>query len=59
MKYFFIFLISFIAISLVVLAIIFLTSAAIYGSLFLPITCLLAMVLFFYFINLTDKKQKV
>ncbi|HVZ96494.1 MAG TPA: hypothetical protein VG847_06450 [Chitinophagaceae bacterium] len=59
MKYLIFFLISFIGISVVVLAIILLTSAAIYGSLFLPIICLLSMVLFFYFINFNNKKQEV
>ncbi len=59
MKYLMLFLLSFIGISLVVLAIILLTSAAIYGSLFLPIVCLLSMVLFFYFINIKNRKQEV
>jgi len=59
MKYLLLFIISSIVLSLLVLAIILLTSAAIYGSLFLPIVCLITMVLFFYFIDLGNRKQEV
>lgn len=59
MKYLLIFLISIISISLVVLLFIFLTSAAIYGSLFLPVVCLLSMVVFFFLLRLFNQKQEV
>jgi|GEM_PF-6572429 hypothetical protein len=42
-----------------ILLIVFLTSAAIFGSFFLPLICVIGLTLFFYFMSLWNEKQEI
>lgn len=42
-----------------VLLIVFLASAAIFGSFFLPLICVIGLTLFFYFMSLLNEKQEI
>lgn len=57
-KYFFGIMLTLLALGCVVLLIIFLASAAIFGSVYLILGCILVMFAFFYAISLLNKKQE-
>jgi hypothetical protein len=59
LKYLLVFLLSLIGISCIVLLVIFLASAAIFGSFFLPLICIVSLALFFYGASVLHKKQEV
>jgi hypothetical protein len=56
-KYIIAFLLAFMAISCAVLLVIFLASAALYGSLSLPLFCLVFMVIFFFIVSALNKNK--
>jgi len=56
-KYIIVFLLAFTGISCAVLLIIFLASAALYGSLILPFLCLVFMGIFFGGVSVLNKNQ--
>jgi hypothetical protein len=58
LRYLLVFLLTVIGITCAVLLIIFLASAAIFGSFFLPFICIAALVLFFYGVSALNKKQE-
>jgi len=58
LRYLLVFLLTVIGITCAVLLIIFLASAAIFGSFFLPFICIAALALFFYGVSALNKKQE-
>lgn len=56
-KYIIVFLLAFMAIICAVLLVIFLASAALYGSLSLPLFCLAFMVIFFFIVSALNKNK--
>jgi len=58
LRYLFAVLLSLIGITCVILLIVFLASAAIFGSFILPVICIVSLVLFFYGVSALNKKQE-
>jgi hypothetical protein len=58
LRYLLVFLLTLIGITCTVLLIVFLASAAIFGSFFLPVICIISLALFFYGISALNEKQE-
>lgn len=58
LKYLIVFVLTFIGIVLAISLIIFLASAALHGSLMLPVICLFSVAFTYFFISILDKKEQ-
>ena len=58
-KYLLAVLLALIGISFVVILIVYLANAAIFGSFFLPIVCIVGLTVFFYFMSSLNEKQEI
>jgi hypothetical protein len=58
LKYLIAIVLTLIAVGCAILLIVFLTSAAIYGSEFLTLGCIAALFIFFYSVSLLNKKHE-
>lgn len=59
LRYLLVFLLTLVGIGCALSVIVFLASAALFGDLGLPIVCVVALGLFFYGLNVLDRKQEV